>query len=120
MLTYNRQQPFFRKDNTLLTNDFEKETLTKKEIYSGAKMALTETEKYMARRKLELNGGMGALVYFSTIWGSEHILIMFNTIDKYVFNVICNQELSEEDIDLMEELLHDYIMKELPNDYKSL
>ncbi len=83
-------------------------------------MPLTEIEKYTAKQTLEPKGGMGALVYFSTIWKSEHVLILFNTVDRYVFNVLCNQELSEEDIDLMEELLNNHIMKELPNHYKSL
>lgn len=78
-------------------------------------MSLTEIEKHVAERKLEHKGGAGALLYFSTIWGRENILIFFNSVNKQIHNVLCNQELSEEDIDLMEKFINKFI-----NNYESL
>lgn len=89
-------------------NCFEKETLTKKKVCSGAKMLLTETEKYVAKQKLEYKGGSGALIYFSTVWKDEPVLIYYNTATDSIFNVTCFQDLSEEDIDMMRKLISNY------------
>jgi hypothetical protein len=72
------------------------------------KIQLTEIEKHVAKRTLEYKGGVGALLYFSTIWGKESILIMFNSVSRSIVNVMCSQDLSEEDIDLMEKFLNNY------------
>ncbi len=78
-------------------------------------MTLTEIEKHVAERKLAHKGGSGTLLYFSTIWGKESVLIFFNSINKHVLNVLCFQELSEEDINLMEVFINKFV-----NNYESL
>lgn len=72
-------------------------------------MELSYIEKHVATKNLEYKGGSGAAIYFTTVLRHEPITIFYNVAGRSIVNVICFQELEEEDIDFMESALTRYL-----------
>jgi len=80
-------------------------------IPEDKKMSDNTINLHMAKKKLKLNSCNFHMSVVSTLWKGEVILCYFDTIKSGLTNVFCSQEVGPDDIELLEELIKDFLYR---------
>lgn len=68
-----------------------------------------ELIEYTAKSTIELKSSHYYISYISLIWKSRPILLAFNNIENKVFSFWNNNYLDEDDLDLIEDIIIEFL-----------
>lgn len=74
-------------------------------------MELSYIEKHVATKQLNYKGGLGAVVYFSTVIRHEPVTIVYDIVGHSILNFICGQIMTPEDIEFIEDIIGHLVKK---------